>query len=79
MLLPKLQGAAGKYVFKVLTLYNQIRLQEVGKRAGCKVPEGGVKMQYHRQLNGISQMHGESEQELAAEIKRLNDKAYPSV
>ena len=33
---------------------------------------------YRRQLTGISQKPGESEQELAAELKRLYDKAYPN-
>ena len=34
------------------------------------------KHNYHRQLNWVSQKPGESEQELATEIKRLYDKAY---
>ena len=36
------------------------------------------KCNYCRQLNRISQNPGESEQELATEIKRLYDKAYPN-
>ena len=36
------------------------------------------KQNYRRQLTGISQKPGESQQELAAEIKRLYDKAYPN-
>ena len=36
------------------------------------------KQNYRRQLTGIIQKPGESEQEIAAEIKRLYDKAYPN-
>ena len=66
--LPKLQGAAGEYVFEVLS--NGIRsdykklVQELDA-CYCKVES---KQNYRRQLTGISQKPGESEQELAAEI-----------
>ena len=39
----------------------------------CKVESKQI---YRRELTGISQKPGESEQELAAEIKTLYDKAY---
>ena len=41
----------------------------------CKVE---LKQNYRRQLTGISQKPGESEQELSAELKRLYNKAYPN-
>ena len=78
MLLPKSQGSAGEYVFEVLSKrirsdYKKL-VQELDA-CYCKVES---KQNYRRQLTGISQTPGESEQELAAEIKRLCDKAYPN-
>ena len=74
MLLPKLQGVAGEYVFEVLSMkirsdYKTL-LQELDA-CYCKVES---KWKYRRQLTGISQKPSESEQELAAEIERLYDK-----
>ena len=38
--------------------------------------QGEIEAELQRQLTGISQKPGESEQELATELKRLYDKAY---
>ena len=76
MLLPKLQGAAGEYVFKVLPKRIRSDYRKLVRELDacyCKVES---KQNYRRQLTGISQKPGESEQELAAELKRLYDKAY---
>ena len=78
VLLPKLQGAAPEYVFEVLSK----KIQSDYKKLVCELDacycKVDLKQNYRRQLMGISQKPGESEQELAAEIKRLYDKAYPN-
>ena len=78
VLLPKLQGVAGEYVLEVLSKkirFDYKKLVQELDACYCKVES---KQNYRRQLTGISQKPGESEQELAAEIKRLYDKAYPN-
>ena len=78
MLLPKLQGPAGEYVFEVLPKRIRSDYRKLVRELDacyCKVES---KWNYRRQLTGISQKPGESEQELAAELKRLYDKAYPN-
>ena len=76
VLLPKLLGAAGEYVFEVLP--NRIRsdYRKLVQELDAHYHKVESKRNYRRQLMGISQKPGESEQELAAELKRLYDKAY---
>ena len=76
ILLPKLQGTAGEYVFEVLSKKIRSDYQKLVSELHAYYHKVESKQNYRRQLTGISQKPGESEQELAAEIKRLYDKAY---
>ena len=78
MLLPKLQGAAGEYVFEVLSKRIRSDYKKHVQELDACYHKVESKQNYRRQLTGISQKPGKSEQELAAEIKRLYDKAYPN-
>ena len=78
VLLPKLQCAAGKYVFEVLSKKIGSDYKKLVRELDAHYHKVESKWNYRRQLMGISQKPGESEQELAAEIKRLYDKAYPN-
>ena len=78
VVLPKLEGAAGEYVFEVLSkkIWSDYKkLVWELNACYCKVES---KQNYRRQLSGISQRPGESEQELASKITRLYNKAYPN-
>ena len=78
VLLPKLQGAAGEYVFEVLSKRIRSDYKKLVRELDACYHKVESKQNYRRQLTGISQKPGKSEQELAAEIKRLYDKAYPN-
>ena len=78
VLLPKLQGAAGEYVFEVLPKRIKSDYRKLVQKLDACYCNVESKQNYRRQLTGISQKPGESEQELAAELKRLYDKAYPN-
>ena len=78
MVLPKLQGAAGEYVFEVLVKRIKSDYKKLVRELDACNRKVESKQNYRRQLMGISQKPGESEQQLAAELKRLYDKAYPN-
>ena len=78
MLLPKLQGTAGEYVFEVLPKRIRSDYRKLVRELDTCYHKMESKQNYRRQLTGISQKPGESEQEPAAELKRLYDKAYPN-
>ena len=78
MLLPKLQGAPGEYVFEVLSKKIRSDYKKLVQELNAYYCKLESKQNYRRQLTGISQKPGDSEQELAAEIKTLYDKAYPN-
>ena len=79
MLLPKLQATAGEYVFEVLPKRIRSDYRKLVRELDACYHKVESKWNYRRQLTGISQMPGESEQELAAELKRLYDKSYPNL
>ena len=76
MFLPKLQGTAGEYVLEVLPHTTRSDDKRLVRELDARYQKVESKHNYCRQLNGISQKYGESEQESGAKIKRLYDKAY---
>ena len=71
MLLPKLQGATGKYVFEVLPHTTRSGYKRLVQELDARHWKVETKCNYHRQLNGISQKPTKSEQELGTEVKEV--------
>ena len=77
-LFPKLQGSAGEFVFGQLSPSsrrdNQTLINELESR--FRIIE--TSKTFRTLFNNRDQMHGESPESYAAELKRLYDKAYPN-
>lgn len=76
-MLPRLQGAAGEFVFdqlpgSITTSYKRL-IKELDSRFG----EVDTRKIYVNQFNNRKQLGDETVQDFAAELKRLYDKGYP--
>ena len=77
-LLPKLQGSAGEFVFGQLSPSSRRDYQTLISELESRFRIIETSKTFRTLFNNRDQMHGESPENYAAELKRLYDKAYPN-